>query len=88
VTHGLADRVGELLQIDAPGSSSAGSVENADIADAGPAVAARAQEERQRLLQYGEELAARGALRWDPVFEAGAILCEELCDDRLALAGA
>jgi hypothetical protein len=52
-----------------------------------PSTSTSAQEERQRLLLCCENLAARGRLRWHEALESGAILCEELCDDRLALAG-
>lgn len=37
--------------------------------------------------QCSETLAANGWLRWHPMFECGAILCEELCADHMALAG-
>ena len=44
--------------------------------------------EQRRLLVCGEQLQAKGAVRWGPAFESGAILCEALCWDQLALAGA
>lgn len=44
--------------------------------------------EQQRLLASGERLEAKGAIRWGPALESGAILCEALCWDYLALAGA
>ena len=47
-----------------------------------------ALKEQQRLLACGERLEAKGAIRWGPAFESGAILCEALCQDQLALAGA
>lgn len=44
--------------------------------------------EQQRLVACGAQLDAKGAIRWAPDFESGAILCEELAHDRLTLAGA
>lgn len=77
MTHGLADHVRALLQMDA-----------LEIAKSDWNASSEKKDERQRLLACGEALAAKGRLRWDPVLESGAILCEELSRDHLALAGA
>lgn len=45
------------------------------------------REEQEWLLFCSKELGARETLRWDPAVESGALLCEELRADRLALAG-
>ena len=75
MTHGIADHIRTLLQIDVPpplpppGGSAPG-------------------EELQRLLAGGDALAAKGSLRWTPPLESAAVLCEELSSDCLCLTGA
>jgi hypothetical protein len=76
VTHGIASHVRMLLQIDA------------SVSDDTASSATRRDEELQRLLVCGDELAAKGSLRWTPPLESAAVLCEELSSDRLCLAGA
>lgn len=73
MTHGIADHVRTLLQIDALPPVGSGSDADGEL---------------QRLLVCGAELAAKGSMRWSPPLETAAVLCEELCIDRLCLAGA
>lgn len=52
-----------------------------------PRPADRSQKEQEWLLACGKELEARASPRWNSALESGAILCEELRNDRLSLAG-
>lgn len=72
MTYGIADRFRMLLRIDAlPPVSS----------DSG------SDEELERLLACGDELTAKGWMRWSPPLETAAVLCEGLSSERLCLAG-
>lgn len=56
--------------------------------DALPPVCSDSDEELEWLLACGDELAAKGWMRWSPPLETAAVLCEGLSSDRLCLAGA
>ena len=73
MTHGVAAHIRTLLQIGIPPP---------------PPARSKPDKELRRLLACGDELAAKGSLRWSPPMESAAVLCEELSSDRLCLAGA